>query len=75
MMAETQQLEIMEKYIHNTKLKNKEKYERYDLHSRDMQAIYALLRRNIWDAIVFTFNFGMAKGYRMALADMKKGTV
>lgn len=58
-MTEVQQLAIMEKYISNTKLPNK---ERYDLHCRELRAFYFLMRKDIWEAVKIIFNYGMAKG-------------
>ena len=73
-MAEIQQLETMEKYIHNTKLPDK---KRYDMTYCEMDAIWQFFKRdiNFWEVVRITFNFGMAKGYRMALAEIKKGVV
>lgn len=71
-MAETETLAHMQKYITNTCMKNA---IHYDLKMPEIRAIFTVARREPFAAMSLLFKFGRAKGYRMAIAEMKKGTI
>lgn len=57
--------EKMNKYIQRTGIKSA---ERYRLMTDEIQEIYKMFKTGrAVDAIVLAFNYGRAKGYRMAL--------
>lgn len=46
---------------------------RYQIYTDDIMAVHEEMRNNPWDTILALFNYGYAKGYWAAMAEMKKG--
>ena len=65
-------MEKIEKYIKKFFMKH-EKNVRYDIRSNEMVLLSELMQKDRFRAISDIFNYGYAKGYRAAMAEMKKG--
>ena len=63
--------ERMMAYIQKTKMGNP---ERYELVLCEMLSVLQLIEQNqLWEAIELCFDYGRAKGYRMAKKEMHRG--
>jgi len=62
----------IKKYVENFFKTNKGN-EKYQIYAPEMAAVYDAMKINPFDAISTLFDYGYAKGYRAALAEMKKG--
>ena len=65
-------MEKIKKYIDRFR-SGREISEKYDMKATEWFALREAASRNALEAIVDAFTFGYAKGYRAALAEMKKG--
>lgn len=64
-------MEKIAKYVERF-MKNHNKNERYDLYTRDVSEIRKAVIEKPFETICLTFDYGFAKGYRSALAEMKE---
>lgn len=62
----------IKKYVENFFKKNSGN-ARYQMHANEMEACRNAIIYNPFDAINTLFCYGYAKGYRAAVAEMKKG--
>ena len=65
-------MESIEKYVKKF-LNNHEKNVRYDMNLHEIFLLEEFANKNKIAAFTTTFDYGYAKGYRAALAEMKKG--
>ena len=65
-------IEKMEKYIEKTNL-TPEAINRYCMHWAEMDALYNKMRQDTFGALCLAFDYGQAKGYRAAKAEVKRG--
>lgn len=61
-------LEKMEKYIENTPMKHK---NLYSLRLGEIMALYDAGNKELFRVVCLAFDYGMAKGYRMAKKEAK----
>lgn len=69
------EIEKMERYIERTNLKNG---ERFYLDTAEAFALVIQTQKSFglsFEAIAMAFNYGKAKGYRAAKAEMKEATI
>lgn len=66
-------MEKMKKYIENF-LKRKKMNDRYCICTDELFSIKKALKHDMFNAIATTFEYGYVKGYRAAMAEMKKGS-
>lgn len=64
-------MQKIEDYIKNFKKHNKVN-EHYDMRGAELFAIIAEIKTDTFKTVVSLFEFGYAKGYRAAMAEMKK---
>ena len=63
--------EKMRKYIYRTPISD-EKFKRCQLRRKEMCIIYDAIMSDIWEGLFFSFEYGMARGYRAAKAEARK---
>ena len=63
-------IDAMNAYIERTHLRNTVRYEITD---SELQEINKLLTINRFNALTLAFNYGLAKGYRMAKRGQRRG--
>lgn len=61
------EIEKMQRYIDRTKLKN----DKYAIMGSEITELFRLTATMPYDAIVMAFNYGKAKGYRAAKAQVR----
>ncbi len=65
-------MESIEKYVENFK-KRKKMNMNYTMRGEELFAVAKEAEKDTFHTIVSVFDFGYAKGYRAAMAEMKKG--
>lgn len=61
------EIEKMQRYIDRTKFNSHD----YSMRCREVDALFALSNVALYDTIVMAFNYGKAKGYRAAKAQVR----
>ena len=64
-------MESIKKYVENVKKRNKMN-EHYTMRGAELFAVVDEVKTDTFKTIVSLFEFGYAKGYRAALAEMKQ---
>lgn len=64
-------LEKMKQYIDRTRISSSI-HMRYCLTLKDIQALYDCMGFDAFDSICMAFDYGLAKGYRAAIAGTRK---
>lgn len=64
------EIEKMQRYIANTRITNGTK-ERYTICLSELDGIHQMAKKDPFRALCLAFNYGQAKGYRLANAEKK----